>query len=124
MKKVSQMFALAAVTGLFAGPAWTQEPPSSKQSTYPGAYSYSGHVQSGDDQNMPPETSEFGRSGLSKGDIRKAEQALQANGYNPGRVDGVIDNQTHAAIRDFQVANSLPVTGSLDEQTAQMLGVS
>jgi peptidoglycan hydrolase-like protein with peptidoglycan-binding domain len=61
---------------------------------------------------------------MSKDQIKKVEEALQAKGHNPGRVDGVMDNQTQAAIRDFQKANSIPITGTLDQQTAQKLGVS
>lgn len=60
---------------------------------------------------------------VSADDIRKAEEALQAKGLNPGPVDGKLDNQTQNALREFQKQNNLPVTGSLDSQTAEKLGI-
>lgn len=59
----------------------------------------------------------------STGEIRKVEEALQAKGLNPGPVDGKIDGQTQEALREFQKQNNLTVTGSLDQQTAEKLGV-
>lgn len=61
---------------------------------------------------------------VSPDDVRKAQQALRANGHNPGTASGVMDSQTQQALRDFQKANNLPVTGVLDQQTAQKLGVT
>jgi hypothetical protein len=61
---------------------------------------------------------------VSPDDVRKAQQALTANGHNPGSANGVMDGKTQQALRDFQRANKLPVTGVLDEQTAQKLGIS
>jgi peptidoglycan hydrolase-like protein with peptidoglycan-binding domain len=34
-----------------------------------------------------------------------------------------MDSKTQQALRDFQKANKLPVTGTLDQQTAQKLGI-
>jgi len=56
-------------------------------------------------------------------DIKKAQDALKAKGHNPGD-DGKMDAQTQQALRDFQKANDLPVTGVLDEKTASKLGVN
>jgi peptidoglycan hydrolase-like protein with peptidoglycan-binding domain len=61
---------------------------------------------------------------VSPDDIRKAQQALTAKGHNPGSVNGVMDSKTQQALRDFQKANNLPVTGTLDPQTAQKLGIT
>jgi hypothetical protein len=55
-------------------------------------------------------------------DIRKAQQALEARGLNPGS-DGRMDAKTEQALREFQKANDLPVTGQLDDKTAERLGV-
>jgi peptidoglycan hydrolase-like protein with peptidoglycan-binding domain len=60
----------------------------------------------------------------SSDDIKKAKEALKAKGHNPGDIDGNMDAKTQQAIRDFQKANKLPVTGVLDQETAQKLGVS
>lgn len=61
---------------------------------------------------------------VSPDDVRKAQQALTANGHNPGSVTGVMDGKTQQALRDFQKAHNLPVTGTLDPQTAQKLGIT
>lgn len=52
---------------------------------------------------------------------RLVEQRLEASGLNTGAVDGTFDNQTRRAIRRFQDANGLPVTGYLDQGTVVML---
>jgi len=62
-------------------------------------------------------------AGASVEDIRKAEEALKARGLDPGPVDGKIDDRTQQAIREFQKQNNLTVTGSMDQQTADKLGV-
>ena len=49
---------------------------------------------------------------------------MEANGYDPGRMDGFMDNDTRAAIREFKKDNDLVVTGSIDEKTAYLLGVT
>jgi Putative peptidoglycan binding domain len=73
-------------------------------------------------ERMQPPQSQQGMV-ISPDDIRSAQQALKAKGLNPG-VDGRMDAQTQQAIRDFQKANNLPVTGVLDEKTAAKLGVN
>ena len=60
---------------------------------------------------------------VSSDDIKKAKEALKAKGLNPGPIDGTLDSKTQQALRDFQKANKLPVTGVLDAQTAEKLGV-
>jgi peptidoglycan hydrolase-like protein with peptidoglycan-binding domain len=59
----------------------------------------------------------------SREDVRKAQEALKAQGHNVGSFDGNMDNRTQQALRDFQQANKLPVTGTLDQQTAAKLGI-
>jgi peptidoglycan hydrolase-like protein with peptidoglycan-binding domain len=61
---------------------------------------------------------------VSSDDIKKAKEALKAKGLNPGPIDGTLDTKTQRALRDFQKTNKLPVTGVLDAQTAEKLGVS
>ncbi|WP_208348181.1 peptidoglycan-binding protein [Pseudaestuariivita rosea] len=52
-----------------------------------------------------------------------AEQALAANGTDPGRIDGEFTDKTRRAIRDFQRNRNLPVTGYISQDTAvQLLG--
>jgi peptidoglycan hydrolase-like protein with peptidoglycan-binding domain len=56
--------------------------------------------------------------------VKKAKEALRAKGLNPGTIDGNMDAKTEQALRDFQQANKLPVTGVLDQQTADKLGIT
>lgn len=55
--------------------------------------------------------------------VRAAQTLLQQQGYYQGTVDGVIGSQTAAAIRRYQVAEKLRVTGQLNPQTARSLGL-
>jgi carboxyl-terminal processing protease len=65
-----------------------------------------------------------GLARASADDVKKAKEALKAQGHNPGTIDGNMDDRTQQALRDFQQANKLPVTGVLDQQTAAKLGVT
>jgi peptidoglycan hydrolase-like protein with peptidoglycan-binding domain len=60
----------------------------------------------------------------NRNDVRKMQQTLQDKGHYRGEVDGVFGLRTQASIRGFQKAENLPVTGQLDTQTADKLGVS
>ena len=50
-----------------------------------------------------------------------AQQMLIDLGYLTGRADGLLGPRTAAAIRDFQAARDLQVTGELDAQTFSAL---
>ena len=54
---------------------------------------------------------------------KSLQEALKAKGEDPGPIDGVIGNKTRTALRAFQKANNLKVTGALDDQTAEKLGL-
>ncbi|MBB5324281.1 carboxyl-terminal processing protease [Anoxybacillus tepidamans] len=53
--------------------------------------------------------------------IKSAQQMLKGLGFDPGREDGYFSKQTVAAVKEFQKANKLPVTGKIDKQTAELL---
>ncbi|MGI8838613.1 MAG: YCF48-related protein [Pyrinomonadaceae bacterium] len=55
--------------------------------------------------------------------VRRAQQALNAAGYNVGQSDGRIGTLTTKAIRKFQTDNHLPVTGKFDGATLAALRV-
>jgi peptidoglycan hydrolase-like protein with peptidoglycan-binding domain len=57
-------------------------------------------------------------------EVKKVQEALKAKGEDPGTIDGIMGKKTHAAIRAFQKANALKVTGSLDQETSGKLGVA
>lgn len=60
---------------------------------------------------------------VRQNEVKTLQQALRDRGHYRGPVDGVIGLRTRAGIRAFQNAESLPVTGHLDRQTAGKLGV-
>jgi peptidoglycan hydrolase-like protein with peptidoglycan-binding domain len=72
----------------------------------------------------PRGSQERGSLTASADDVKKAKEALKAQGHNPGTIDGNMDDRTQQALRDFQQANKLPVTGMLDQQTAAKLGLT
>ena len=53
--------------------------------------------------------------------IRTAQVQLMFRGFNPGPIDGQFGNLTRGAVRRFQVAVRLPVTGDLDAPTVAAL---
>ena len=60
---------------------------------------------------------------MSRSETMALEEALAANGYDPGRVDGIIDGQTRAAIEAFQRDHRLVATGIIDPNTGELLGI-
>jgi peptidoglycan hydrolase-like protein with peptidoglycan-binding domain len=59
----------------------------------------------------------------SNSQVREVQEALKAQGHDPGPIDGVMGPQTQQAIREYQRSQNLSETGRLDAQTAQKLGV-
>lgn len=56
-------------------------------------------------------------------EVYQAQKALKDLGYDPGPVDGVWGKATERAIKYFQVDTGLSVTGELDGQTKEKLGI-
>jgi hypothetical protein len=57
-------------------------------------------------------------------EVANVQSALQEQGYYQGEIDGILGAQTRAALADFQVAQGLEPTGTIDEPTAEALGVA
>jgi peptidoglycan hydrolase-like protein with peptidoglycan-binding domain len=55
--------------------------------------------------------------------IFQAETRLQAVGFDPGPVDGMLDAKTRVALRQYQTDQGLPPTAALDSATQKALGV-
>jgi hypothetical protein len=81
------------------------------------------------DLNHRPHVSRVSTLGawLSSGDRwktpAKVQETLRNKGHYRSKVDGVFGLRTGAGIRAYQRAESLPVTGQLDTQTAGKFGV-
>ncbi|WP_027183435.1 peptidoglycan-binding domain-containing protein [Desulfovibrio inopinatus] len=68
-----------------------------------------------------PQTSDAQR--YPKNIIRQTQATLNARGFYSGGVDGIWGPKTARAVRQFQAANGLPVTGTLEPGTIQALGL-
>lgn len=53
--------------------------------------------------------------------VLQVERALYAMGYHGERCDDEMDAETVAALKSFQIANGLDVTGEMDEETMALL---
>lgn len=56
-------------------------------------------------------------------EVYQAQKALKELGYDPGPVGGIWGKETESAVKHFQVDKGLPVTGQLDDQTKEKLGI-
>ena len=72
------------------------------------------------DQQLPV-TGQIG--GLSRDQIREVQRALLRNGYDAGPEDGSFGPWTARALRQFQKAQQLPVTGQLDDRSLAALQI-
>jgi len=61
--------------------------------------------------------------GAKRDEMRSAQSALKAQGFDPGEVDGVYGPNTRAAISNYQRSNGLRETGRFDRATLAKLGV-
>jgi peptidoglycan hydrolase-like protein with peptidoglycan-binding domain len=60
---------------------------------------------------------------LTKDQIQQVQERLQAEGVDPGPVDGVMNPRTEAALRQYQEKHGLPVSGAADEATLRRLQI-
>jgi|WetSurMetagenome_2_1015567.scaffolds.fasta_scaffold09478_3 hypothetical protein len=59
---------------------------------------------------------------MDRESIRRVQDALNSLGYSCGTADGFAGSQTRSALRRFQKANGLTVTGDIDSETTHKLG--
>jgi len=55
--------------------------------------------------------------------VRRVQLALLIRGYDPGLADGALGPKTQEALRQFQAATGLSISGYLDAATLDALGV-
>jgi len=58
---------------------------------------------------------------LNQNQIREAQRLLNERGLRAGEADGVLGEQTRAAIREFQRTQDMTATGTLDDPTLRAL---
>ncbi|MGH7368666.1 MAG: peptidoglycan-binding domain-containing protein [Candidatus Rokuibacteriota bacterium] len=61
--------------------------------------------------------------GAGKQQVKSVQKALKDKGYDPGMIDGAMGPNTSSALRDFQQAEGLRVTGRVDAETRSKLGI-
>jgi Putative peptidoglycan binding domain len=57
-------------------------------------------------------------------EVRDAQRALKAKGFDPGPIDGQMGPKTNAAVKEFQHKENLTETGTLDAETHARLMAS
>ena len=67
--------------------------------------------------SLPPAVDQL----LARDMVQQAQLFLKTAGFNPGRADGIFDAQTSSAVRQYQVAQGIPVSGLLDEPTRRVM---
>ena len=85
-----------------------------------GIGGYVGHA--GTDANGKVATSATSRP--TDTTVRKAQEALNSQGYSVGAVDGRWGPNTENAVRRFQAKSGLTESGTLDSPTLSALGVN
>jgi hypothetical protein len=88
-----------------------------ERSAYPIQSAQSGPAMTGDDATDlrglpdPPET------------VRRVQQILKSEGYDPGPINGVLGPKTEEALVQYQQKHNIEATGWLDRETKAKLGV-
>ena len=59
----------------------------------------------------------------TKEQIKQAQALLRTRGFYTGQDDGKLDADTRAALRKYQEAEGLKVTGTLNKATLERMGV-
>ncbi|WP_088189436.1 peptidoglycan-binding protein [Desulfosporosinus sp. FKA] len=63
------------------------------------------------------------KEGSTGHDVIKLQELLLANGYSPGKIDGVFGPKTKSAVLSFQTKNNLVQDGIVGKHTWSALGV-
>jgi SpoIID/LytB domain protein len=61
------------------------------------------------------------KKGVKGSDVKTVQQVLNKLGYSVGTADGIYGTKTYNAIKTYQTANKLPVTGTVESRTASSL---
>jgi phage tail tape-measure protein len=86
-----------------------------------GVGAYAGNAAAGGPTSAPDERNRA--SNVDSPRVARVQQALNDRGFNAGPVDGRLGQSTVDALRRFQAAAGLPVTGDADNNTMVALGV-
>jgi hypothetical protein len=87
-----------------------------------GVGAYAGNAAAGGPVNATDNRTSSA-SNVDSPRVARVQQALNDRGFNAGPVDGRMGQSTVDALRRFQAAAGLPVTGDADNNTMVALGV-
>jgi peptidoglycan hydrolase-like protein with peptidoglycan-binding domain len=74
-------------------------------------------------QRLPEQKPLEQKRNLTKDNIKLIQERLTAEGVYAGPVDGEVNAQTAAALRQYQQKRGLPVSGTADEATLKELQI-
>jgi len=125
----SALSMVVAVPAFSQGGADTQQGGSDQSSSQSGTSSSEPSDSSSQSNQAGQSSSSSGQSNqVSANDARQSiknvQVKLKQGGYYRGRVDGVWGPRSAAALKKFQQAQSLQASGTMDQQTAQKMGLS
>jgi len=86
-----------------------------------GVGAYAGNAAAGGPVSTPEERAR--QASVDSPRVARVQQALNDRGFNAGPVDGRMGTSTVDALRRFQAAAGLPVTGDADSNTMVALGI-
>ena len=132
MKRLSSstisLYAFALLPPAVAeGRASEQEPPSQAQEEPRGGEAGAAvdeQAGRGATPDAPDEAADFfNGNGGDEDRVREVQRVLQEKAYYTGPIDGIVNAETRSSLRDFQHDYELPITGKVDEKTAERLGI-
>ena len=115
------LFSSASAGGLLAQTSTTTKPtPSSSMQHAPAA----APSQSAKQDSTKVRATAMRHTTWTKEQVEEAQEGLAKAGYYKGKPTGVLDRRTRRALRSYQKANKLPVTGRLNQEELDKLHTS
>ena len=115
------LFSSVSAGGLLAQTSTTTKPtPSSSMQHAPAA----APSQSAKQDSTKVRATAMRHTTWTKEQVEEAQEGLAKAGYYKGKPTGVLDRRTRRALRSYQKANKLPVTGRLNQEELDKLHTS
>jgi peptidoglycan hydrolase-like protein with peptidoglycan-binding domain len=76
-------------------------------------------IEAGTTGEQPPEQKQI----ISKDNVKLIQERLTVEGVYAGPIDGELNAQTEAALRQYQAKQGIPVSGAADEVTLRELQI-
>lgn len=113
------LFSSVSAGGLLAQTSATTKPaPKSSEMQHAPA---AAPTQAAKQDSTTVRPSAVGHTVWTKAQVEEAQAGLAKAGYYKGKPTGVLDRRTRRALRAYQKANKLPVTGRLNEELLEKL---